>query len=66
MTLDGRRWWSIKQTADMLGIHVQTAYQLFYRGELPGARVGRSVRIDSKKVLDQMEAQMRSADRARR
>jgi excisionase family DNA binding protein len=41
VTYDGRRWVTMKQAADFLGVHVQTAYKCFYRGELPGARVGR-------------------------
>jgi excisionase family DNA binding protein len=66
MTLAGRRWVSIREAADFLSVHVQTAYSLFYRGELPGARVGRNVRIDLKRLTEQLEAQMQGANRARK
>jgi excisionase family DNA binding protein len=60
MNLDNKKWGSPRETADLLGLHVQTIYALFYRGELPGARVGRSVRIDLKRLTEQMEAQEHS------
>jgi excisionase family DNA binding protein len=67
MNVDGRRWVSVKIAADLvLGVHVQTAYRLFYQGKLPGARIGRSVRIDLKKLTEQMEAQEQTADRGRK
>jgi len=66
MTLEGRRWISVKVAADTIGIHVQTAYRLFYQGKLPGARVGRTVRIDFKQLTEQLEAQARGDCRGRR
>jgi len=63
MNLDGRHFITIKETAAFLNCHVQTVYKMFYRAELPGVRVGRTVRIDFKRLLkrlnEQLEAQAR-------
>jgi excisionase family DNA binding protein len=63
MNLEGRRWISVREAADYLGCHIQTCYRLLYLGQLPGARVGRSVRIDLKKLQEQLEAQARRPER---
>jgi excisionase family DNA binding protein len=41
-----RRFFSCKEVAAMLNLHVQTVYKLFWSGKLPGGRIGRSVKID--------------------
>ncbi len=43
-----RRWVSVRTAGQYLSFHPQTIYQKFYRGELPGTRIGRTVRIDLK------------------
>ena len=50
-----RRWISCKECAEVLGLNVQTVYQKFYRHEIPGARIGRTVRIDLKALETQLE-----------
>jgi len=52
-----RRWLTVSEAARYLRLTDGTVYTLFYAGKLPGARVGRSVRIDLKKLDAQMEAQ---------
>jgi excisionase family DNA binding protein len=42
----GRRWITPRECSQRLGIHLQTCYHKFYAGQLPGGRLGRSVRID--------------------
>jgi excisionase family DNA binding protein len=51
-----RRWISCRECMEYLGLkNVQTVYQKFYRGEIPGGRVGRTVRIDWKSLEQQLE-----------
>jgi excisionase family DNA binding protein len=42
-----RRWASIQETADYLGVHAKTVRQMIADGRLPGYRAGgRLVRVD--------------------
>jgi len=66
MNLEGRRWCTVRQISVITGLHVQTCYKLFYSGKLPGARVGRSVRIDLKRLTEQMERQVKRYDVAQK
>jgi excisionase family DNA binding protein len=50
-----RRWVSVNETADYLGMHPCTIRRLIDRGKLPYARIGRNVRIDLKKLDAQLE-----------
>jgi len=52
-----RRWISPKEAAERLGLHPMTIYEKFYRGELPGGRVGRCVRIDWSELERRLEIQ---------
>ena len=38
-------WKSIRQTADLLGVHYNTVYRMVRRGELEAVKVGRIIRI---------------------
>lgn len=50
------RWISIKICArEILGVHPLTAYKWFYAGKLPGARIGRTIRIDLKALNSALE-----------
>lgn len=51
------RWASVKTASQYLSLHVQTVYSLFYKGKLPGARIGRTVRIDLKTLDAALEKQ---------
>jgi excisionase family DNA binding protein len=50
-----RRFISIKECAEFLSLNPQTIYQKIYRGEIPFARIGRVVRVDLKKLEEQLE-----------
>lgn len=52
-----RRWISPRECAERLGLHPMTIYEKFYRSELPGGRLGRTVRIDWQAVEQQLERQ---------
>ena len=41
-----RRWISPRECAERLGLHPQSIYEMFARGDLPGGRIGRAVRLD--------------------
>jgi excisionase family DNA binding protein len=47
---------TVAEVADMLGMPKSTVYDLVRRGELPCARLGRTVRF----VRDEIEARLRS------
>lgn len=55
-----RRWITPKECAEYLSLNVQTVYQKFYRHEIPGARIGRTVRIDLKALEAMLEAKERN------
>jgi excisionase family DNA binding protein len=55
--MNERRWISPRECAQRLGLHPQTIYQKFYSGELPGGRLGRTVRIDWPQVEKRLEFQ---------
>ena len=50
-----RRWISVRECSSYLGLHEKSIYRLVDRGQIPAARVGRSVRIDLRKLNEQME-----------
>ena len=52
-----RRWISPKECSERLAIHPQTIYEMFARGELPGGRIGRCVRLDWLKIEQRLEGQ---------
>jgi excisionase family DNA binding protein len=62
-----RRWLTIVQAADFLQINVKTCYSMAARGELPAVRVGRrTLRIDSRRLCEQLELQLSAKARAPR
>jgi len=58
-----KRWLSVTETAVYLGIHLQTAYDYFYRGLIPGARIGKTLRIDKKRLDEYLEKQTEKSER---
>lgn len=54
-----RRWISIRETAEYLGIHQVTCRRLVDRGELKAAKVGGSIRVDLQALEKQMESQQK-------
>lgn len=53
--MPGKRWISVKECAAYLSLHLKSVYVLIGRGEIPAARVGRSVRVDLKRLEEKME-----------
>ena len=52
-----KRWISVCTTSEYLGIHEVTIRRLIDRGKIPAAKIGRSVRIDLKKLNETLESQ---------
>ncbi len=54
-----RRWITVRETAELLGIRPKSAYDMAARGVLPAVRVGRLVRIDRRELEADFERQVR-------
>ncbi len=52
-----RRWVSVRTVSEYLGIHEITARRLIDRGVIPAAKIGRSIRVDLKKLNETLESQ---------
>jgi len=50
-----RRWVPIKTASEYLSIHEVTCRRLIDRGEIPATKIGRSVRVDMKKLEEILE-----------
>ena len=50
-----RRWISPKECAGYLSLHLISVYRLIDKGLIPATRIGRSIRIDMKKLDAQLE-----------
>lgn len=53
----GRRWISVREVAEYLGLHLKSCYDLIAQGKLPAARVGRVIRIDVRALDAELERQ---------
>ncbi len=53
-----RRWITIREAAEYLGLSIKGAYDMASAGKLPAARVGRLVRIDVKALEAELERQV--------
>ena len=56
---EGRRWLTVKQAAEYLGLSVKGTYDMAAAGKLPVARIGRVVRIDLRALETSLEAQVK-------
>ncbi len=54
-----RRWISVKAASEYLSIHFKSCYRLIDRGEIPAVRIGGSVRVDLKRLVEILESQDR-------
>lgn len=63
MTVE-RRWISPREAAEYLGCHLLTVYSWIDSGKIPGARLGRKVLIDRRRLDEQLEGQLRAAPAA--
>jgi excisionase family DNA binding protein len=61
-----RRWISVREAAEYLGIAVKSAYDMAAVGKLPAAHVGRLVRIDLRVLEADLEAQIQGQPAAAR
>ena len=55
-----RRWITVNEAAEYLAMHRVTIRRKLDKGEIPFSRIGRSVRIDLKKLNQQMENEKNS------
>ena len=53
-----RRWLTVKQAAEYLGLSVKGVYDMAAAGKLPVARIGRVVRIDLQALEANLNAQV--------
>lgn len=51
-----RRWISVREASEHLSIHQITCRRLIDRGQIPAVKIGRSVRVDMKKLDGILEA----------
>jgi len=52
-----RRWLSVRQAAEFLGLHPKTVYDLASRGKIPSAKIGGALRIDLRRLTQDLEGQ---------
>jgi excisionase family DNA binding protein len=50
-----RRWLSPQEVSQEYGLHVQTVYELYRSGKIPGGKIGGSVRIDKLAIERMLE-----------
>ena len=53
-----RRWVSVHECSEYLGIHPKSVYRLIDKAEIPASRIGGSVRVDLReleRVLEERE-----------
>ena len=50
-----KRWISVREASRYLSLHETTVRRLIDRGMIPASRVGRNVRIDMRKLNEQLE-----------
>jgi len=53
-----KRWITPLECSSYLSLHIQTIYTKIAKGEIPAARIGGSIRIDRKKLDEQLENQI--------
>jgi len=59
--LESRRWLSPREASKYLGCHLMTIYSWLDAGVISGARLGRKVLIDRRRLDEQLEAQATAA-----
>lgn len=53
-----KRWITPLECSSYLSLHIKTIYTKITKGEIPAAHVGGSIRIDKKKLNEQLEKQI--------
>jgi len=57
-----RRWISVHEVSEYLGIHEVTARRLIDRGEIPAAKIGRNIRIDKKRLDERLQERIKKGN----
>jgi excisionase family DNA binding protein len=60
MTAPARRFISVLETAELLGLSVPGVRKLIARGEIQAVHLGRTVRVDRTRLEAQLERQMKA------
>jgi len=55
---ENRRWLTIKETAQKLGMHPFSLYRLCGRGQIPAAKLGGKLLIDWRRLEAELERQI--------
>lgn len=50
-----RRWISVREASEYLSLHEITVRRLLDRGQIPGTKLGGSIRIDKRRLDGQLE-----------
>jgi len=53
-----KRWITPLECSSYLSLHIKTVYAKIAKGEIPAACIGGSIRIDRKKLDEQLENQI--------
>jgi len=53
-----KRWISVREASRYLSLHEITVRRLIDHGVIPASRIGRNVRVDMRKLNDQLECSM--------
>jgi len=53
-----KRFITPREASEYLGLKVKTVYSLAARGRIPAVRFGRQLRIDLKRLEDQIDAEL--------
>jgi len=53
-----KRWITVLECSSYLSLHIKTIYTKIAKNEIPAAHVGGSIRIDKKKLDEQLENQI--------
>ena len=53
-----KSWITVLECSTYLSLHTKTIYAKIAKGEIPATRIGGSIRIDKKKLDEQLENQI--------
>jgi len=53
-----KRWVSVREASQYLSLHEITTRRLIDRGMIPASRIGRNIRVDMRKLNEQLECGM--------
>jgi len=56
-----RRWWSCRETAEVLGLSISGVRKMISRNEICAVHIGRTLRIDGRRLTADLENQLKGA-----